>query len=194
MRDGSHPRVGGKHRTAVRLSFHGAQCATGIHADEQVLEHIPLVVDTACIALQTRTQQDTLLTLITAADAVARHLVTTHGRELVFLTESGPQRSILPVVGRFGLIQAIAHLTILIQFVPDIGPLPRIEEIQFLGDLAPAERGTVIDIILAVRAFLGGDDDHTVGTSGTVNSSSRYILQHLDALDIRGIQECQRIE
>ncbi len=45
-----------------------------------------------------------------------------------------------------------------------------------------------------MRALLGGDDNHTVGTSRTIDGCSRYILQHFYALNIRWIQKSQRIK
>ena len=45
-----------------------------------------------------------------------------------------------------------------------------------------------------MRTLLGSDDNHTVGTTRTIDGCSRYILQHFYALNIRWIQKSQRIK
>ena len=45
-----------------------------------------------------------------------------------------------------------------------------------------------------MRSLFRGDDNHTVGTTGTVDGCGRYIFQHLDALDVGRIQKGQRVE
>ena len=40
---------------------------------------------------------------------------------------------------------------------------------------------------LALLTFLGGDDDNTTGGLGTVDGSRRGILQHVDLLDVIGV-------
>ena len=112
----------------------------------------------------------------------------------MFLRETCAKGGILPVVTLCRRINRITHLTILIQFIPKANPLLSIQIVEFLGDLAPTKGGVITDIVLAVGAFLGSDDDHTVGTTRTIDSGSRNVLQHLDALNIRRIQERQRIK
>ena len=112
----------------------------------------------------------------------------------MFLREACTKGSILPVVTLCRRVNRITHLTILIQFVPKVNPLSGIQVVKLLGDLAPTKGGVITDIVLAMRSFLSSDDDHTVGTTRTIDSGSGNILQHLDALDIRGVQERQRIK
>ena len=112
----------------------------------------------------------------------------------MFLLESCTQGLTLPVVGLSRCIQAITDLTFLIEFVPDISPLPSIEIIQLLADAAPSESGIITERVTTMRTFLGGDDDHTVGTTGTVDGCGGYIFQYLNALDITGVEEGQGIE
>ena len=179
------PGTGGEHAaTVVGHTVHLIVSGIGIQTHQEGLEHVTLIVDATRIARQIRTFHDTLLTLITTTDAVARNLVTTHGRELVLLLETCTEGSILPVVGGCGSIQTVADLTVLVEFVPDVCPLPGVEVVQFLANLTPSEAGVITDVVLAVRALLRGDDDHTVGTTCTIDSGGRDILQHLDALDV----------
>ena len=98
----------------------------------------------------------------------------------MLLRESGTQGCILPVVvGGRSSEGCIGR-----QFVVQFGKLLGIQEIEGLGGLAPAERSCIANVILAVRAFLGGDDDDTIGTTCTIDCSSRHVLQHLDALNV----------
>ena len=48
----------------------------------------------------------------------------------------------------------------------------------------PAEVGGEVYGRFADSAFLGGDDDHTVGSLSTVDGCSRGIFQDIDLLDI----------
>ena len=112
----------------------------------------------------------------------------------MFLRETGTQSGILPVVALCRSINRITHFTILIEFVPKVNPLSGIQIIKLSGDLAPTEGGIITDVVLAMGAFLRGDDNHTIGTTRTIDSGSRNVLQHFDALDIRGVQERQGVK
>ena len=102
----------------------------------------------------------------------------------MFLRETCLEGGILPVVALRRLVQTVTHLTVVVHLVPQVSPLPSIQEVQLLADGAPTESGTIVDVVLAVRAFLGGDDDHTVGTTRTIDSGGRDVLQHLDAFNV----------
>ena len=78
MGDGCEPVIRGKHAVHILLTSHLIICSIGIHANEQVLEDITLIVDAPSIALQTCIDDDTILTLITATDTVARDFITSH--------------------------------------------------------------------------------------------------------------------
>ena len=195
MGDGAEPGTGSKHATTVvRYASHLVQGSIGIDSHQQVLEDIALVIDAAGIACKACAFDDTILILVTAADAIARYLITAYGRNLVFLLEACAQGLALPVITLSGIGKVVTQFSVLIQFMPDVCPLLGVQEVQFPGDATPSERGVITDVVFAVRALLGGDDDHTVGTTGTIDGCGRHVLQHLDALDVRGIQERQRVE
>ena len=78
MGDGCKPVIRGKHTVHILLACYFVISSIGIHADKQVLENITLIVDATCIALQSCIDDDTILTLIAAADTVARDLVTSY--------------------------------------------------------------------------------------------------------------------
>ena len=45
----------------------------------------------------------------------------------------------------------------------------------------------------ALDTLLGGDDDHTIGSTATIDGSSRSILQYGEALDVFGVHHSERI-
>ena len=56
--------------------------------------------------------------------------------------------------------------------------------IALLPGTLPAVTEVVVDLCLTHLTFLGGHENHTVGSTGTVNGTRGSILQHLDTLDI----------
>ena len=120
------------------------------------------------------------MVLVASTDGVARNLVTARETNLVFLRESSTQGSILPVVVGGRSSEGSIGCQLVVQF----GKLLGIQEIEGLGGLAPTERSCIADVILAVRTFLGGDDDDTIGTTRTIDCSSRHVLQHLNVLNV----------
>ena len=53
------------------------------------------------------------------------------------------------------------------------------------GNLVPAEISLIVNLQgLFLLTALGGDDDHTVSSTRTVDGTCRCILQHLDGLDV----------
>ena len=54
-------------------------------------------------------------------------------------------------------------------------------------DVGPAEVGIVAHLQLAGLALLGGHDDHTVGGGRTIDGARGGVLQHIDALDVGGV-------
>ena len=88
MGDSGKPVIWGKHAVNILLTRYLIVSGVGIDTNEEVLKDIALIVDTASIALQSSVQDDAVLTLIAAADAVTRDFVATHGRKLVLLLEA----------------------------------------------------------------------------------------------------------
>ena len=46
---------------------------------------------------------------------------------------------------------------------------------------------------LAAATLLGGDDDYTVRTTATIDSGGRCILQHVEGLNVGGVNERQSV-
>ena len=67
------------------------------------------------------------------------------------------------------------------------------------GDVAlapwalPAIREVVVDLGFALRAFLRGDEDDTVGRTRTVDGSGSSVFEHFDALNILGVDELHAV-
>ena len=56
------------------------------------------------------------------------------------------------------------------------------------GQAVETHVGIEIDADLALGSLLGGDDDDTVGTCRTIDGGRGGILEHLDALDVVGVE------
>ena len=69
-----------------------------------------------------------------------------------------------------------------------------VEELQSAGCGAPSGRTGISEVVAPLGALLGGDHDHTVGAACAIDGCSADVLQHLDTLDVRGVEEGQRIE
>ena len=103
------------------------------------------------------------------------------------LGESGAEDLILPVGVSSFVIQYSTHLF-------DLGPESGgIVHRQFAGDLRQAQRCCVIHGGSPCLALFGGDEDHTIGASRTINGGGGRILQHVHRLDIGGVDEVKRI-
>ena len=81
-------------------------------------------------------------------------------------------------------IQAVVHVC-----TPQhLSVLLGIEHFHLVGVGLYGNAGVEVNLNLAFLTLLGGDDDHTVGSTRTVDTGRGGILQHLDALDVVTIQ------
>ena len=60
--------------------------------------------------------------------------------------------------------------------------------IALLPCTLPAVREIVVDLCLAHLTLLGGYENYTVGSTGTIDGTRSSILQHLDTLDITRVE------
>lgn len=105
--------------------------------------------------------------------------------------ETGAGYFILPI-GAFAEIHgAGSHTRIKVR--PAAYELVAAQHVVFFGNLRDTERVAVFQNTLAGLTALGGDDHHTVGAARTVDGRSGGILQDVDAGDIVGIQEVERV-
>ena len=96
------------------------------------------------------------------------------------LRESCTECCILPVVIGGRSRQRGTWIQFIIQFCKLMG----IEEVELLRSRTPTKGTCIVDGIASVRAFLGGDDDNTVGTTRTIDSGGRDILQDFNTFDV----------
>ena len=70
-------------------------------------------------------------------------------------------------------------------------PLLCVQHLILLGD--GVERGGVVDVHrhLVALTLLGGDDDHTIGGTASVDRGRRGIFQHLYRLDVGSVQRVE---
>ena len=76
--------------------------------------------------------------------------------------------------------------------VDDFHILPGVEGARLAVGIGPAYETVVCNGDLALLALLGGDEDYTVGGTCTVDGCGRGVLQHVDALDVVGVDAVQK--
>ena len=69
----------------------------------------------------------------------------------------------------------------------------RIQHIYLLRNMRETPIARELNLRLTSFTTLGSDDNDTVGTTGTVNSCSRGILQNFDILNIMRVDHAQRV-
>ena len=73
------------------------------------------------------------------------------------------------------------------------GILLTIEELHLVGHPCYRQRSVEVDIdLITLLTFLGGDDDHTVGSTRSVDRCRSGILQYLHGLDVGGVEAIER--
>ena len=66
-----------------------------------------------------------------------------------------------------------------------------VEHVDVLAGTVERDTGGEVDLGLAALTLLGGDEHDTVGGAATVDGCGRGVFQHLDALDVLGVDTCQ---
>ena len=114
------------------------------------------------------------------------------------LLQGGAQHGILPV----GTLSKCGYLVVSIAAL--VGPIVLLEpcpfggvqQIKLLADVAKANIIGIVNVCLTVAALslLRSDEDDAVGATRTIDGRCRDVLQHLDTLDVVGVDGCQWIE
>ena len=156
---------------------------------QAIVEGSLVDVHTAVVALQSGVLDDTVLVGIAQRSTITGALRTVHQRYVVALREAYAHQFVLPVgvgatilkgdlVGGIeGLVDVAEGTTIFVS----------VQHVEFLGIEAPTQVQAVVELLHALLALLGGDDDDAVGTTRTVDGGGRSVLQYVDALDILGV-------
>ncbi len=158
--------------------------AFGVKGNFQLaVEEFGSEVETYGGALHTRGLQDTVVVCIGDVEAVGKPASCAADAQVVVMREGCTQNFALPVGGGVAhQIDGILGGVLVDQFAEFVagGHVPstacRIE----------VEVGAEVDLGLAAFAFLGGDDDHTVGCTATIDGCCGGVLEDGEALDVVG--------
>ena len=162
----------------------------------ETLRQLVLDVRTQVVALEVGVEHDALLVGVVARNQEARLLAAAADAQLVNLADARAQHLRLPVgalaqrgyVG-VGIAAAIAEVVLL-----HTGPLRSIQQVELLGSSTDRDGGLIAHGSLVAAPLLGRDDDDAIGPARTVDGSGRHVLQHLNALNVAGVDERQRVE
>ena len=81
-------------------------------------------------------------------------------------------------------VKAVVHITLPHHLTELLG----IEYFHLVGVGLNGQTGIEVDSYLALLASFGGNDNHTISSTRTIDTSRCGILQYLDALDIVSIE------
>ena len=150
-------------------------------------------VDTTCYAVEARALHDTLVVGVAERTVVVRVARATVEREVVVLEESWASNSVLPVCTLTESVRVKlcrSRWVVASRVVVSVtNKLLRIHQVE----LASKHRDTHlcfccnIEFVHLTLTALGSNDDNTVGTASTVDSSRRGIFEHRDVVDIRRV-------
>ena len=150
------------------------------------------------VALEPRVKHNTVLIGIVGREGIAVLCPRARDAQLVTLLGGGAQHGLLPVgalaectdfsVAVSGLVAEIVFL--------QLCPLGGAEQVQFLADAAGADVVGVADVrlVLAGLALTGGYHNHAVGAARAIDGRGRHVFQHLHALNVVGVDGCQRVQ
>ena len=97
-----------------------------------------------------------------------------HVHIILLLQAGAPEHLVLVVASldRFPYFEVFVRaVSFVAHFILVVGKVVRVHRVDHLRHLLPSERAVEVNLYLAFRAALGGHDDDTVGTTGTVDGS-----------------------
>ena len=171
-----------------------------LQTDSYVLENVTFIVDAGTEALKVSTTNHTILIEIVPWNQEPLHIRSTAHRELMLLGGGCAEECILPIgsstpgFNKFRSYASSSLLGICGQVEIKFTPLFCVEQIKTLTHLWHTDRVTIIYVYTPMLTVLGCHDDHTIGTSWTIDGRCRHILQNLYRLNVGGIDGSQRIE
>ena len=184
-------RRGGGHAVGRRARIVGVGVQREFFRDGQ------REVGLALVALEVRTDDDAVLVERREAHVVAQPLlVAARERDVVVLLESRAVELVLPVdardvavvVERQSLAEiALVHRLLADQFALKPDEFVGVHQVGLVGDLVQGERGAEVHRGLALVAAFGVDHDDAVGSARSVDGGRRSVFQHVDRLDVRGV-------
>ena len=166
------------------------------------------------MALQSRLFQNTLIIVIIIREEILRLVITAIDRYVLVNDISRSRHLVNPLsVGGitiyvvkygliatevFGVVAIHTHLIIIkvILLCPEVGLLSELSGIKHLGVFLhqlSRENTTIFHLRFTRLAVLGRYQHDAVGRRSTIDGSCRRILQHLNTLDIVGVDRVQRV-
>ena len=179
----------GQHRAATvgaRAHLAGAVAVVvgigdvGRHA--QPLAHVALHIGPEVIAVEEGRLQHAFLVLIAGREVIAHLLVAVGHGHLVVLHVAGGVRLVPPV----GLVGQSVGQRDEADFVHQFLVLGGVQRLDLVGHLREAGLDAQADLGVAGLPGLGGDEDHAVGGTRTVDGCRRGILQDLHGGNVVG--------
>ena len=166
------------------------------------------------MALQARLFQNTLIIVIIVREVILRLVCSTIDR-YVLINHIPRSRHLVNPLGIcliaihvleygliatevFGVVAIHTHLIIIkvILLCPEVGLLSELSGIEHLGVFLhqlSRENTTIFHLRFARLSVLGCNQYDTVSSRSTIDGSCRRILQHLNTLDIVGVDRVQRV-
>ena len=93
------------------------------------------------------------------------------------------------------IVAAVEHIrvvepSLVAEFAVDAHLLLRVEDVEVAigGHQARGEFARVVEVRLSLATLLGGHDNHTRHGASTVDRGGRTVFEHLEALDVVGVQ------
>ena len=105
----------------------------------------------------------------------------------VHLVQLGAVEVVVPVEGIAEAVLVRVHLVVHGCAPEGFTEFLGVHDIELVDVGGDCDGGVEGDAHLAALSFLSGDDDHTVGSAGTVDGRGGGVLQELDALDVIGV-------
>ena len=147
--------------------------------------------------IEFRTDNGTLLIHVRTTDIVTHLVRTTLGTDLVLVGQRRLEYGILPVgtlaqqaaVDEQRIGRSLAHAYI---FIIVVGILAQVQNVETLRLTVDGKRAAVRELGVASLTMLGGNQDDTVGTLGTIDSRGRGVLQNLHRDNVLRVDGRQR--
>ena len=155
---------------------------------EEIVEELGGKVDRTCHAVHACVAHDTVVAGVAHSHAVGEDACGTAYREGVVVRERCAGHLFLPVGVCVAEALVLCALFAIV-FADIIAELACIHHVEVVARGVHKEVGGEVHLRLAALAGLGGDDNHTVRRTATVDSGCRSRLKDRDSLDILGVNE-----
>ena len=149
----------------------------------EVVTHTLVEVGTHRVAVKALGRHHAIVVIVTCTEAIAAAVGTARHADIMTGKESCLEKEILPVgVDVIRLVNSVFKLP---GILAELGKLRAVHHRILMEELRETDVGVVADLCRSTHSSLdGGDHDHAVGTTRTVDGRSRSILEDVHALDV----------